>query len=566
MKRLPALAILLGVALAAPSLTAGLSADDWLHELYAVGPRLPGMTRRPLDLFTFADGNPEHTRALMDAGVFPWWSDPEVKLAFFRPLTALTHQVDWALWPRSAVLMHAHSLLWYGLALLAVWLVYRRLMGPSRLALLALALFAVDDAHGPAVGWVANRNAMVSLALGLPALALHDWGWRGKWRPARFLAPLVFAVGLFAGEAALAVTAYLFAWALTLDEGPLTARLLRLWPYALVAALWNTVYRKLGYGAAHSGIYFDPVGDAGAFLRALPERASALLVGQLALPWSDFSPMYRYLGFASIMIGYSIAMVLLLAWLFWPLLRRDRLSRFFALGLLLSTLPVCATFPADRLLWFTGIGAMGLLARFFTETRSGWRRVAGWGLIGIHVVLAPPLLALRSRSMVTVERPLSLANDSIPKTPEIVDKTVVLINPPSDWFAGYIQATRAARGEPRPQRLRWLAPGEGGVELTREDAFTLRVQAHGGFTGRVSEQMLRQRPLSGNIALAGVTIEVLAPDEARFRFDRPLEDFVWLRWGKAGYQPSAPPPIGAHQTLAPVSALQATFAKRQPTP
>jgi hypothetical protein len=557
MKRLPALVIVLGVVLAAPSLTTGLVADDWFHQLYTVGPALPGMSERPLDLFTFADGNPQHTRLLMDAGVFPWWADPHIKLAFFRPITALTHLLDWKLWPHSPFLMHAHSLLWFGLALVAALFTFRRILGPGSAALMALALFAVDDAHGPAVGWVANRNAMVSLALGLPALALHDLGWRGGWRPARFLAPLSLLLGLLAGEAALAVTAYLFAFTLILDD----KRFTRLWPYVVVTGAWMLAYRSMGFGAAHSGVYFDPVGDAAAFLRALPERASALLVGQLALPWADFSPIYPYLGVRAIMLGYSLAMILLLMWLFWPVLQKDRDARFFALGLLLSTLPICATFPADRLLWFTGIGAMGLLACFFRQPRIGWRRAAGWALIGVHVVLAPPLLALRSRSMRTVEHPLAMANDTIPKTPELGGRTLVLMNPPSDWFAGYLQATRAAHGQPRPERLRWLAPGEGGVELSRPDQFTVVVKAQGGFTSRASEKMLRRLPLEGTIPLAGVTIEVLAPDRARFRFDQPLEELLWMRWGEHGYQPSAPPAIGASLALAPVSAIKATFAK-----
>ncbi len=100
----PGAVIALAVALAAPSLTTGLSADDWYQKVIGTGPVLPGMTRRPLDLFSFADGNPKHTAALVDAGIFPWWTDSELKLTFFRPLTALTHQTDWALWSESVEL------------------------------------------------------------------------------------------------------------------------------------------------------------------------------------------------------------------------------------------------------------------------------------------------------------------------------------------------------------------------------------------------------------------------------------------------------------------------------
>jgi len=44
--------------------------------------------------------------------------------------------------------MHAHSLMWFGLLVVAVTLLYRRLMGLTLAAGLAALLYAVDDAHG----------------------------------------------------------------------------------------------------------------------------------------------------------------------------------------------------------------------------------------------------------------------------------------------------------------------------------------------------------------------------------------------------------------------------------
>lgn len=292
----PALVIAFGVLCGLPALSTGLSADDWIQKLIVTGPPLPGFARRALDLFTFADGNPDHAHALMNQGVFPWWTDPRVKLAFFRPLTALTHRLDWALFASSPWLMHLHSSLWMALSLVALWLVYRRFLQPSWLATLALFLYAVDDTHGPALGWIANRNAMVALALGLPALAFYDRHRRENWKPGAWLGPLSLLAGLCAAEAAIGVVAYLAAYALTLDdEGSLARRVARLWPYALVLAAWQLVYHVLGYGAARSGVYLDPAGDAAQFLVALPARAASLLVGQFALPWSDFAPLWDLL-------------------------------------------------------------------------------------------------------------------------------------------------------------------------------------------------------------------------------------------------------------------------------
>jgi hypothetical protein len=567
----PAAAIALGVALSLPSLNTGLSADDWIQKAFAVGPTMAGLERRPLDYFSFADGVVAHAQALVDHGVYPWWTDVHVRLAFFRPLAALTHALDWRLFPSRPWLMHLHNLVWLALALAAVGFVYRRLLRPPWLATLALLLYATDQVHGAAIGWIANRNAMVTLALGLPAIALHDRQRRENWAPGGWLAPLALLAGLCAGEAAIGVVAYLVAYALTLEEGPLVPRLLRLWPYALVVAGWQVVYHRLGYGAARSGVYLDPAGDSAAFLRALPGRGAALLVGQFALPWSDFTPLWRILS-ARLdleMTLYSFAVVAIVACLVWPTLQRHAVARFFAVGLLLATVPVCATFPADRLLWFVGVGAMGLLACFFADEPRGLRRVGAWAMIALHIFLAPPLLALRSRSMTTVEKPLSRANDTIPKTPDITHKTVVLMNPPAEYFAGYVQLTRAGKGEPQPARLRWLATGADGVELTREDANTLRVRQVHGFTHNISEIMLRspRDPLAAgqHIAIAGLAIDILAPDEARMRFDVPLEDasLVWLRWqDERGYVPATPPPVGATLALPPVNLLAATFPRR----
>jgi hypothetical protein len=83
------------------------------------------------------------------------------------------------------------------------------------------------------------------------------------------------------------------------------------------------------------------------------------------------------------------------------------------------------------------------------------------------------------------------------------------------------------------------------------------------------ELMLRspRQPLvpGQRIELTGLRIEILAADEARMQFDRPLEDasFVWLRWeNERGYLPATPPPVGARLVLDPIDLVAATFPRR----
>jgi hypothetical protein len=270
---LPAATIALALLLASPALVVGPMGDDYM-QMARVDPRLhvPGFAYAPLDLFTFVSGDPAQRAVLMEEGVFGWWMAPDFKLSFWRPLSSLTHLVDQWLWPRSTPLAHAHTLLWFTLLLVVLAFLYRQLHAPW-VAHLALVLYAFDDARGWVLGWNANRNVIVAAVFAFAALLAHDRARRRGWPPGVWLAPVLYVLALLGGEAALAVTGYLLAHALFLDEeGPLTRRLLRLWPYATLSLVWLAVYRALGYGTVGGDMYVNPLDTPLLFLRVLVER------------------------------------------------------------------------------------------------------------------------------------------------------------------------------------------------------------------------------------------------------------------------------------------------------
>src|SRR5688500_4306736 len=188
--------ILLGVLLASPSLFTSPVADDLLHELLLrENPGVLGLVPRDIDLFRFASGDPARALALMNEGVFPWWTDPTVRLAFFRPLSGITHWIDWHWFAGSPRLMHLQSLAWYAALLAVLALFYRRFAARST-ALLALLLYAIDDAHAPAVAWIANRNAIIAVCFAVLALGVHD-AWRKTKRASLgWLSAVLFGLAL----------------------------------------------------------------------------------------------------------------------------------------------------------------------------------------------------------------------------------------------------------------------------------------------------------------------------------------------------------------------------------
>ena len=313
--------VLLSLLLTLPALGGGWSADDFVHRIVLNGAQDFGPRHPLLDLFTFLEPG-AWNQALAERGLLPWSSDPDTRISFFRPLSAATHYLDAVLWPESAPLQHAHSLLWWGLALLGVrWVTQDT--GPPWVAALALLLFAVDDAHAVPIAWLANRNVLICLTLSTLALGLHQ---RGKlvWA----LGPM--ALALCASEAAIGAAAYIVAWELTRGDARPKA-LLRLAPLVLLIGLWRLLYNRAGYGAQGSALYLDPIRSPLAFATASLERGPILVLGQWLGPpieiWMLSEPWLRWA-----LAGTGWALCIGLLWALWPLLKASRQARFWALG------------------------------------------------------------------------------------------------------------------------------------------------------------------------------------------------------------------------------------------
>ena len=578
---LPPATILLALILVSPSLGVGPLGDDYMH-LARVDPRLdvPGFRYAPFDLFTFVSGDPSQRAVLREEGVFGWWMSPDFRMSFWRPLSSLTHVLDHLLWPRSSVLAHAHSMLWFAALLAVLTVLYRRFHIPW-IAHLALLLYAIDDAHGWPVGWTANRNALVAATLAFAALIAHDRARRDRWRPGRWLAPALFGMALLAGEAALAVTGYLFAHALFIDDGPLARRLARLWPYAALALAWLAAYRALGYGTAGGSMYLNPVDEPALYLRALAERLPVMAAAQIGLSVAD---IWLALPPPAQLASYLLALVALVVFavLLAPLWRRLPACRFWALGAVLALPPVCATFPMDRLLVFAGVGAMATIALVFAEWLEGTAPVlprARRGLLAtiavsllalLHLVLAPLLLPLRVLTVELLAQMGERLEASFPKDEALRGKTLVILSSVAELttFAPWMQ--RQALGVPRPRHMRVLATCFANVHVSRLDATTLRLRPERGFLDNELLRMARglSRPFrrGDEIVLSDLRVrvhEVTAdgrPAEVDFDFGVPLEhaSLLWTRVQAGGaLVPWSPPAVGGSQVLPSIAPREA---------
>ena len=577
--RLPHIALAGSMLLTAPSLLAPLALDDFVLGLLSRGGG--GITgfegRHPLSLFTFTTGDPVSNRALMAEGaLLPWWTDPAHLNAFFRPLSSLTHRLDFSLFPASPFLMHLHSLAWFFAALLAAQGVYRSVhaggLNQRRLAGLALLLFAWDDPHGATLGWVSNRNALVAAALALPALVGHrrlvaamahrspDVATRAVTSFNFWVGPACFAAGLSASEFAVGVLGYLLAHALCLEQDRLVLRLARLLPYAIVLAAWRGIYRVLDLGSRGSGAYHDPLREPLAFMAAAARNIPILLGAQHGPPYADLAFWAPPEHWPALLL-LSLTLLTAVVALAWPVLRDQAPARFYALGSLLAAIPVSASLPGERLLLLVGIGGSGLAALIIDHYRArarGARLARGvlFGFVGLHMVAAPLALPIWSLSMGLVGHAVRSAEQRLPRTPSVADQTFILVNAPFDIMASFIQPARAYRGTPRPRHLHWLATASSPITVSRTGRRKLLVTSERGLLHSPQQRHYRRDPsglsAGARVELPAMTAKVLASDprggptrvEFTFKVALASPELSLFVWRDGRFAPFVPPPPG----------------------
>jgi hypothetical protein len=565
------LALVVALVLALPTLGMGFALDDHIHLLILEG-RWP--LGSPFDLFRFAGGDAEGMRRIVQEGPYPWWTLPELKIAFWRPLSSALAVLDHRLFGREALGYHLHSLAWY-LGLVAVFGALLRRLLPGALGVLALFLFAVDDAHLLPVGWIANRNALVSTTLALVGLWLHlEWREaRRPWAPPFSLA--VLAVSLTAGETALGVFAYLLAYELLGARGNGVERLRALVPAALLALAYLGVYKMLGYGAHGSAMYLDPVGEPVRYLSAALGRGPALIGGLLGVPvdlWGLLPGSRPVLVGAGLM---GLGLIGLLLRSAWPALSEEerRHCRWLFAGAALSLLPVASAMPMGRLLLVPGLGGSVLLAVVLLQawrSRSrGWRprglAVAGGVLALLHLVLAPlgwPAMAMMIRQLGSSIGELARQVAGELDSTRLAEQRVVILDAKELGVAVYIPVLWALQGQELPRAWWPLSLVPEPLILTRTGPASLELELPQGshFFATELEQTLRGPEhglaMGARVALEGLVVRVLAADAAGptrlgFEFDTPLEDpsLVFLRSRESGLRRFIPPPVGTRLEL-----------------
>ncbi|MGE0321797.1 MAG: hypothetical protein AB7K71_05600 [Polyangiaceae bacterium] len=563
----------LSLLLCCTSLGVGMQLDDHVLNWTVNHTGQPGPmweTPRPFwDLFRFADGTPADLARGYATGASPWYTQPGVRLAFFRPISALTHVFDYRVLVKAPWLMHVHSLVWLALLGVVITRVVRRLEGSvgksSWVAGLMLWFALLAPSRGVPAGWLSNRNQLIAGVLGGLAFELYL-----RWREAETPKPLTGAlvslatfISFLAGESAIAFLGYYLAYALLLDRSGVRRAVVALLPALVAVVAWRVVYSGMGYGTANSAMYVDPVASPLQFLGVTAERLPQLVAGEVGGPVAGLATLSGRKAELQV-LAVCCVFLLLMAAPVYRVFKARPMARFWALGSLFATVPMCATQPHCRLMLVAGLGISGVVAHTIAhavEQRAsfGVRTLAAYWLF-VLATLGPLRLAFEAWSVRLVGRPAALAAEGVPA--EAKDKTLVILGTPDPMFmCAQLPMQLASRKLVEPASIRCLAAVEGEARVTRVDAHTLRIFDDHGLLKHFFIPLLRRDPIPEDwqLELPDVSYRITQRDAARqptelqVRFGKPLDDpeLFFVTWSPEStrYQQLTLPQVGQSVTL-----------------
>ena len=569
---------LVAMLVAVPTVFAPWMLDDYLHQDAlsiqlgeASGAAIQGAVRDHYglpSLYCFVPGTaPE--RALMEAsGVLPWWSDPELAVCFWRPLSSFVALAEYAAWGGRAWLSHLHTLLWVGaLAGLSALLLRRLRLG--WLGVGAALLFAIDDAHVIPVLWAASRNALWAATFAAGAAHFGLSRLRGAGAGSGLGLLMCSLAMLFSGEAGVGGLAVLFSLGVVYGAGGLLPRVRALWPSAVAALVWLGAY--VGSGAAVRGTvwYRDPREDLLHWLIEAAAAAPVLASNGFGFISGDALLVAPELRGALIVQGLSLLVAVgVLTRRAWPGLTKDERDATWmgALGYALSLAPSLSTVPQNRLILVGGLGANLLVAvilrfclrslaepgpRSYLERARGW---LAWPILLVHVLWAAtawPLFSVGVRASEGVARRAQAAG-----LPAAEGGGALFVGVSDPALVVYMRAAARIVGE-EPKGSWHLVSASGGPHrVERLSSGALRVQALGPpMASRPFERLYRGAPVpEGLVAHRGAltfTVEQADAGSGGARVvlveaEGSLDGLGYqlVRWDGVGYVSGPLPAVG----------------------
>lgn len=442
---------------------------------------IPDSADRFLKLFsfygTFSDSLAESqtvNNSFVEAGVFPWWTSSNAYIHFFRPVTELSHYLDFYLFGTHAFFAHLHSLLWFLGAMVILSRLYQNYASSTLVAGLALVLYGVDYSFSFPVSWIANRNALLALFFMSASFYFFTQHHRTELLKYYLFSLILFVLGLLSAEFSIGILAYFFAFTLIMDHTPWRRRIARSLPFIVIFFTYLIFYKSMGFGTKNVAFYTNPINEPVTFLFQLLERLPLLFASQFYFLPSEISFNE---ALKPIHLVVSLAFIGLSFFLFKPILKGNPTNQFWLVASILAMALTTMTIPQERVLFFAAIGGNLLLAeliKYYVNSINKWSRYPIRFLMVLHLAISPLLIIALNTSLANLTNQIKSLminfNESIDP-----QKSIIILNSQSSSF--HIPFYRHILGLPPVQSLYQLAATTKPLTVCQqgEDSFTLEL-------------------------------------------------------------------------------------------
>lgn len=440
------------------TLFANMMADDYyLASRLQPDSILPNISDASIwNTFSVSDGKPETNQYLVQHGLMTWWTSPEFRFQMLRPISEISHWVDFKLWPKSLEIMHLHQMLWVVLFFFVSYKFLMKFSTRPEIGGLAFVIFSLSANHSQTIAWLASRNTLIAGAFGIGAILLHATSRERDDLRLRFLAIASFAAALLAGEFGLSASVWLFAWTLFLDKGGLFNKVIRLLPYGLIMFAWLAMYFLWHHGVFASEFYVNPAHYPTKYLVSLLEKTpTAFFNGMFHLPAAAL------FGSGLLWSAGWFASVIIVGLFLWLIHRRisEPLYKFYLAGSLLSMIPIAAGSSGARTLAFVSLGIVPIMANIVWEWAHGEPRdrvqkvlvsFFSWPVLVFTIISIGVLPAIsviyRNHNVDNYFGPAIDLSTTIGDS----DTTVLLLNPNSVFYAMFYPLVWNIEGKEQP--------------------------------------------------------------------------------------------------------------------
>lgn len=425
--------------------------------------------------FHFFSGEKGNLSDMQNYGSLPWWIDQNAQMVMFRPVAAFTHWLDFQLFDKNVILMQLHSLAWF---LFLAWSIFRfyKVVLNARYGLVFFAslLYLLDYSLLYSSTWLAARNAHMVVAFACWCLYFHHKFADTEKIHYLCISLLFLTVGLLTAEAGIATSAYLFAYAVTLDKRGWFKGCLTIVPAAVIIVVWRLIYTELGYGSKWIGLYVDPLYSPIAFLESLflnyGYYAFSQLTGLvLGVKWI-FPEGRIYVQIFALLFSILCLLIIIKP------LKKHAFVRFCLIGSLISLIPFCAhTSNNVRSLFFCSIGFFPIIAYLFQQlwysTSSKFSRLFAYFIITSFLVF--PVIFKAGLSSLSALDDVDSESKKITRKilnggGDTTENGIVYLTYPNG-FAIYLPYRWDWYGLTLPEHIFQLVPGLNGYSLSRVD-------------------------------------------------------------------------------------------------